>query len=59
MTTALELCAHWDVIEMPHGPVSKAKCLKCGREREYENYRFPDYNNKPPEKVEVWVGRDE
>ena len=37
-------CKHHDKIEMPHGPVSKAKCQFCGREREYDTSKFYEYN---------------
>ena len=37
-------CAHHDVIETPHGPISKARCEKCGRERVYDTWRFYEYN---------------
>jgi hypothetical protein len=39
-------CRHHDIIEMPHGPVSIGTCKFCGREREYKNFRWPDYNNE-------------
>lgn len=40
-----ELCAHWERVEEPHGPVSTAKCIKCGRVREYETaYPWKTYN---------------
>ncbi|KKL28310.1 hypothetical protein LCGC14_2376460, partial [marine sediment metagenome] len=26
-------CRHWDRIESPKGPTSKARCKKCGRAR--------------------------
>ena len=34
MVVQLE-CRHWDVIEMPNGPISIGRCKKCGRKREY------------------------
>ncbi len=40
-------CRHWERIEMPDGEFSLARCLKCGREKWYKNYRFADYNNDP------------
>ncbi len=43
MTVATE-CKHHDKIETPHGPVSKAKCQFCGREREYDTSKFYEYN---------------
>jgi hypothetical protein len=39
-------CAHWDRIETPHGPVSKARCKLCGEEREYDTSLFYEYNVK-------------
>ena len=39
-------CAHWDRIETPHGPVSKARCKLCGEEREYNTSLFYEYNVK-------------
>ncbi len=41
---ATEQCRHWDVIESPQGPISKARCKKCGRERVYDTSRFYEYN---------------
>ena len=41
---ATEPCRHWDRIESPHGPISKARCKKCGREREYDTSKFYEYN---------------
>ena len=35
-----ETCIHHWVIEPPEGPFSKGKCLKCGEEKEFQNY-FP------------------
>ena len=32
-----ELCPHWWRIKEPNGPVSKARCKKCGAKREFEN----------------------
>ena len=55
MTDPRELCCHWDRIEMPHGPISIGRCKKCGREREYQNYRFSDYNNKPLDRVPMKI----
>ena len=57
-----ELCVHWSRIEYPNGPISIGRCKKCGREREYENHRFPQYNVKPlsekytppPKRTEDW-----
>ena len=40
-------CRHWDRIETPHGETSKAVCQLCGREREYVNYKYPDYTIPP------------
>ena len=37
-------CRHHDVIETPHGPISKARCQKCGRERVYDTSRFYESN---------------
>ncbi len=42
-----EPCVHWDKIEMPNGPVAKAKCKKCGREKEYQTTYGYQYSNKP------------
>ena len=39
-----ELCVHWWRIAMPNGPISIGTCKKCGREREYENFKWPNYN---------------
>jgi hypothetical protein len=47
MTTEAPPCAHHDLIEPPHGATSKARCKRCGREREYDNFRWADYNNEP------------
>lgn len=44
MTT--ECIHHW-IIEMPDGPVSIGTCKKCGREREYENFKYGEYNSRP------------
>ena len=38
MTTATETCVHHWMIESPRGPTSKAKCKKCGVEREFANF---------------------
>ncbi len=43
MTVATE-CKPHDKIETPHGPVSKARCKNCGREREYDTSKFYEYN---------------
>lgn len=45
MTTEA-LCVHWDRIAPPQGPISEARCKYCGRERTYQNHRWPDYNNE-------------
>lgn len=47
MTTAAPPCVHWDKIPMPNGPVSMGRCIYCGREKEYANVRWPDYNSEP------------
>lgn len=47
MITAALSCCHWDRIEMPNGPVSKARCKYCGRVREYETTYGERYNNTP------------
>ena len=44
MTTKALPCAHWDRIESPKGPISKARCKKCGRERVYDTSKFYEYN---------------
>ncbi|KKM80046.1 hypothetical protein LCGC14_1343710 [marine sediment metagenome] len=44
-------CVHHDIIEMPHGPVCIGVCKYCGREKEYENHKFPDYNSRPTKRV--------
>lgn len=31
-------CAHHWVIEPPRGPVSKGICIKCGAEKEFNNW---------------------
>ena len=33
-------CIHHWIIEPPEGPFSIGKCLKCGNEKEFQNY-FP------------------
>ena len=43
-------CRHWDKIQSPHGPISKARCIFCGREREYLTPYDGSYNT-------VWVGK--
>jgi hypothetical protein len=54
VTTEAPPCVHHDKIEMPHGPISIGRCKKCGREREYQNYRFAyDYNNRPIHKTPI------
>ena len=44
--TVAATCAHHDIIETPHGPVSKARCKLCGEEREYDTSLFYEYNVK-------------
>ena len=46
-------CCHWDVIAIPNGPISKARCKYCGREKEYANFKWPDYNSKPMKKPAI------
>ena len=53
MTTEAPLCVHWDKISMPNGPISKSRCKYCGREKEYLNHKFPDYNSKPMKKPAI------
>ncbi len=53
MTTEAPPCVHHDIIEVPDGPISIGTCKKCGREREYENHKFPDYNSKPMKKPSI------
>ncbi|KKN02111.1 hypothetical protein LCGC14_1121140 [marine sediment metagenome] len=53
VVTVAAPCVHHDIIEMPHGPVSKARCKLCGEEREYDTSLFYEYNvkeslNRPP-----------
>jgi len=48
-----DACIHWDKIKMPNGPISIGTCKKCGREREYENHKYPDYNSKPMKKPSI------
>ena len=47
-------CVHHWVIEPPEGPFSKGKCLRCGEEKEFQNY-FPhstwENENKDEEKT--------
>ena len=55
-------CVHHFIIASPDGPISIGRCKKCHREREYENYRWPEYNVKPlsekykppPKRTEDW-----
>ena len=37
MTTETKECAHYWLIEEPHGPSSKGKCKFCGEEKEFWN----------------------
>ena len=51
-----ELCAHWDIIAIPNGPISKSRCKKCGREKEYENFKAPAPSRptkRPPVKDQI------
>ena len=46
-------CVHWDVITIPNGPISIGTCKKCHRKREYENFKFPDYNSRPTKRTPI------
>ena len=48
-----ELCRHHDIIAIPNGPISIGTCKKCHRKREYENFKWPDYNSKPMKKPAI------
>ncbi len=64
-------CVHWERITPPDGPTSIGRCVYCGREKEYQNSKWPDYNKellndprttalgrklKRDEPLEVWGG---
>jgi hypothetical protein len=62
MTTEAPPCVHHDRIAPPEGPVSIGRCKYCGREKEYANFRWPDYNKEPlnePVKVQQERAWDE
>ena len=48
-----ELCSHWDIIAIPNGPISIGRCKYCGREKEYENHKWPDYNSRPTKRTPI------
>ena len=42
------------MIDPPDGPISRSYCKLCRiRGRQYQNYRFPDYNNEPLQKTPI------
>lgn len=47
MTIEAPLCRHHEIIEPPDGPTSVGRCIYCGHEKEYQNHKWPDYNNEP------------
>ncbi|KKL83729.1 hypothetical protein LCGC14_1971880, partial [marine sediment metagenome] len=60
-TIEVSPCVHHDIIEVPNGPISIGTCKKCGREREYENFKWPDYNIPPAPAIKeqkelIWNG---
>ncbi len=54
-----ELCCHHDIIEVPNGPISIGTRKKCHRKKQYENFKWPDYNIPPAPKEQkelIWNG---
>ena len=53
VTTLAPPCVHHDIIDPPKGPVSKARCKYCGREKEYANFKYDDYNSRPTKRTPI------